>query len=1018
MKKLLLLLTLFCAAVAHGQNPGQNAVSGRVTDSAGEPLVGAIVTRVGTDNVAVTDADGRFTITAPRGGVLSVSIMGYKTVEHTVGDGPVAVTLLEDSTLLDDVVVVGYGVQRKSSVTGAISQVKSEDMQNRTITRPEQALQGKTAGVQIVQTSGAPGKAPQVRVRGYSSNSSSSPLFVVDGVRMADIGGIDPNDISTMEVLKDAASAAIYGAEAGNGVILVTTKRGRAGFSKISYDFQQTWQTLARVPQMLNAEQYIDYMTESGNMTMVDIMSKWNGSTNTSWVDETFETASMQRHNIALEGGNDRGTYYLSLSSLNNNGIVRGDADVYKRLTATINADYRIKPWLKVGTTNQIEKYDARSVSENSEYGSLLAAVMQIDPLTPAVYAPDELPTHMRNALNNGRTLLTDSDGNYYAVSQFYESEQVHPMIMRDRTTSTAGGFNVNGSIFGDFTPLKGLTVTSRLGYRLSGSNSSNYDHPFYGNAIQSRDWATVNSTTSNNIYYQWENFANYMRTFGRHEVGAMVGVSFQKSQSNYTNGGLTANDEHAILKDDPLFGYLNYAAASATRTVGGEETFTTKNSYFGRLSYNFDNKYFLQASLRADAADLAYLPLQNRWGYFPAVSAGWDISRENFMENTKSWLQQLKFRASWGQNGSLAALGGYMYSTDMTSAGNYPFVGGTSYVLGARPATMGNNELKWETSEQFDLGLDAMFFSGRLTFSVDYYEKRTKDLLVGGTTPSLSIGGVTSVINAGDVLNKGFEFELGWNDHIGDFRYGVRGVMATLKNEVTYLDKSLTRINGTNFHTYPVSFFEQGYPVYYFRGYKVTDVDDATGNPVFADLVEDGVINDDDKVYIGDAIPDITYGVTLTAAWKGFDLVVFGTGSHGNDIFNGVNRPDFPRSNKLKEIWYDDRWTATNTGGTVPRAGMLDPEKYAVSDKMVFDGSFFKVKQIQLGYTLPKQWTGKLHLSNLRIYVSFDDYFIFTKYPGFDPEASAGAAISAMGIDKGAYPSSRKTVFGLNISF
>ncbi|MDR2802563.1 MAG: TonB-dependent receptor, partial [Prevotellaceae bacterium] len=923
-----------------------------------------------------------------------------------------------DNKALDEVVVIGYGVQKKSSVTGAISQVKAEDIQNRTITRPEQALQGKTAGVQVIQTSGAPGKGPAVRVRGYSSNISSSPLFVVDGIRLPDIGGIDPNDIASMEVLKDAASAAIYGAEAGNGVILITTKRGESGFSKISYDLQRTSQSLARIPKMLNSEQYIDYMTEGQTFPLLSIMEKWDGVTNTSWPDVTFETAQMQRHHLAFQGGNTRGSYYLALSYLDNDGIVKGDKDVYKRLTATINADYKIKDWLKVGSNNQIEKYDVQTVSENNEYGSLLAAVLQLDPLTPNVYDADNLPDNMQNALATGKTLLKNENGQYYSVSQFLASEQFHPMVMRDQTTSTTGGFNVNGSVFADITPFKGFTFTSRFGYRLSAGRSSTYNHPFYGNATQNRDYVGFSANSSNSIYYQWENFANYLRTFGQHEVSAMVGMSYQESSSQYTNGSLQANGEHAIQKDDPLFGYLNYAAASATRGVGGEESLIAKLSYFGRVGYNFANRYFLQASIRADASDLAYLPLTNRWGYFPAVSAGWDISREAFMAGAASWLSQLKLRGSWGQNGSLGSLGGYAYSTDMASAGLYPFVAGNEYITGARPQTMGNPELKWETSEQFDIGVDARLLKNRLSFSVDYYRKRTRDLLVRGATPSLEIGGTASAINAGDVENKGFDFELGWRDQIGNFKYGINANLATLNNEVTYLHESLTRLGGTNFHTSTVTYFEKGYPVYYFRGYKLKGIDAATGDPVFEDIVPDGVINEDDKVEIGNAIPKITYGITLTAAWKGLDLVVFGAGAAGNNIFNGIARADYPAGNKLKEIFYDGRWTPSNTNASKPRAAANFLDQYLISDAMVFDGSFFKVKQIQLGYTLPKAWLQKAFIGNVRAYVSLDDFFTFTSYPGFDPEASAGAAISAMGVDKGSYPTSKKIVFGVNIEF
>ena len=1020
MKSFLPRLLLLCAMLPVSLRAQTLSITGTVLNSKSDPVAGASVAVKGSTVGVVTDADGRYSVGASATATLVFSFLGMASREESVaGRGRIDVVLSESDQAIEDVVVVGYGVQRRSSVTGAISQVKSEDMVNRTITRPEQALQGKTAGVQVVQTSGAPGKGPAVHIRGYSSNVSSSPLFVVDGIRLPDIGGVDPNDIESMEVLKDAASAAIYGAEAGNGVVLISTKRGVAGFSKISCDLQWTLQSLARIPKMLNAEEYIDYMTEGQTFPLLTLMENWDGVTNTSWTDVAFEPAQMQRHHLSFQGGNTRGSYYLALSYLDNDGIVKGNKDIYKRLTATINADYKVKEWLKVGSNSQIEKYDVQTVSEGSEYGSLLTSILQLDPLTPDVYDADGLPFNMRNALASGETLLQNENGQYYAVSQFLASEQYHPMIMRDQSTATTGGFNVNGSVFADFTPFNGFTFTSRFGYRLSATRSSTYDHPFYGNSVQSRKYVGLNATSSNSIYYQWENFANYLRTFGQHEVSAMVGMSYQESLSQYTTGNLTANGEHAILKDDPLFGYLSYKAASATQGVNGEETLTAKLSYFGRTGYSYANKYFVQASIRADAADLAYLPATNRWGYFPAVSAGWDISREAFMASAASWLSQLKLRGSWGQNGSLAALGGYVYSTDIASTGLYPFVAGNQYITGARPSTMGNPELKWETSEQFDIGVDARFLKNRLSVSVDYYQKHTRDLLVSGATPSLSIGGTASAINAGDVENTGFEFELSWRDKTGDFSYGISGNLATLNNKVTYLHESLTRLTGTSFANLgTVTYFEKGYPVYYFRGYKLKGIDAANGEPVFEDVTPDGVLNEDDKVDIGNGIPKLTYGITLTAAWRGLDLVVFGVGASGNSIFNGINRVDYPSGNKLKEIFYNDRWTPTNTGGTKPRAASAGLDKYLVSDAMVFDGSFFKVKQIQLGYTLPKTWLQKIFISNLRAYVSLDDFFTSTSYPGFDPEAAAGTGLSAMGMDKGAYPTSKKIVFGVNIEF
>ena len=1015
MKKssiMLMLMALMMSVTSFAQG-----LKGNVIDENGEPVIGATVAEKNNPkNATITDFDGNFVVNVKAGQIISISYIGYETQEKPAKNG-MTIRLQPDNKVLDEVVVVGYGVQKKSSVTGAISQVKPEDMENRTITNAQQALQGKTSGVQIISSSAAPGSSPTVRVRGYSSNVSSNPLYVVDGVRLSDISGIDPNTIASMEILKDAASAAIYGAEAGNGVVLITTKKGKPGQGKITYDFQWTDESLARVPKMLNAEEYIQYMSEGNIFTQDYLLKNWDGVTNTSWTDVAFNHGHMQKHSLSFTGGNDRGNYFLSLAYLNNNGIVKGDADVYKRLTATINSEYKIKDWLKVGTTNQIEKYDVRSVSSNSEYGSLLTSILMLDPLTPDTYTADNLPYQMQNALANGKQLLQNENGDYYAVSKFYAGEQYHPMIMRDNNTSKTVGFNINGSIYGDFTPIKGLTITSRFGYRLGGTRNSGASLPFYGNAVQSRDYLDYSASSSTSIYYQWENFANYMKTFGAHTITGMVGMSFQKSSSDSVTGSLTSNGEDALKKNDPLFYYLNYANASATKGVSGETTDNTKYSYFGRLNYDFMGRYMLQASLRADAADLSKLSKKTRWGYFPAVSAGWTISEEKFFTPLKKWFDSLKFRASWGQNGSLSALSGYSYSTDMALGGLYAFTSGINYTQAAAPSTMGNDDLKWETSEQLNFGFDGILLGGRLTFGIDYFNKKTKDLLVWNTTPSLIIGGSTSPINAGNVENKGFEFELGWRDHIGDFNYSIRGNLSTLSNKVTYIDPSITRLSGSTFHTYTVTYFEQGYPVYYFRGYKFAGVDPETGNPTFEDLDGDGKVSDGDLTYIGDAIPDFTYGITLTAAYKGLDLTVFGSGSYGNQIYNCINRPDYAASNRLKEVFYDNRWTTENKNGTVPRAGAADMDKYATSSAMVYDGSYFKIKQIQLGYTLPKNLIKKVALSNVRVYASLDDFFTFSKYPGFDPEASANAT-SGMGIDKGSYPTSKKVVLGLNVEF
>ena len=959
---LVMLAALMMCAASFAQG-----IKGSVIDENGEPVIGAtIVDKANSSNATITDFDGNFIIKVNTGQTIVASYIGYETQEVAAKDG-MTIKMQPDNKVLDEVVVVGYGIQKKSSVTGAISQVKPEDIENRTISNAQQALQGKTSGVQVISTSAAPGSSPTVRVRGYSSNVSSEPLYVVDGVRLSDISGIDPATIASMEILKDAASAAIYGAEAGNGVVLITTKKGKAGMGKIAYDFQWTDETLAKVPTMLNAQEYQQYMLEGNLFTQDFINMNWDGRTDTKWTDVAFNHGHMQKHNLSFTGGNERGNYYLALSYLKNNGIVKGDADMYKRLTATINGEYKVKDWLKVGM---------------------------------------------------GKTFLTDENGNYFGVSKFYNGEQYNPLIMRDNGLNKNQGYNVTGSIYGDFTLIPYVTITSRFGYRLNGTRNSNTSLPFYGNAVQSRDFVNQSNTSSTTIYYQWENFANFMKTFAdAHTVSAMVGMSFQKNSYDFVTAGVEANGENALKKNDPLFYYLNYANASATKSLSGETTDNTKYSYFGRVGYDYLGRYMLQASLRADAADLSKLSKKTRWGYFPAVSAGWTISEEKFFSGIKNWFDSLKFRASWGQNGSLSALSGYSYSTDIALSGIYAFVPGNIYTSGAAPTSMGNEDLKWETSEQLNFGLDGILLGGRLTFGFDYFIKKTKDLLVWNTTPSLIIGGATSPINAGNVENKGIEIDLGWRDNIGDFSYGIRGNLSTLTNKVTYLDPSLTRLAGSTFHTYTITYFEKDYPVYYFRGFEFAGINPETGDPMFKDINGDGVVNNDDLTDIGNAIPKFTYGITLTAAYKGFDLTVFGTGSYGNKIFNCINRPDYATSNKMKEVMFDDRWTPSNHNGSKPRAGANDIDKYVDSSAMIYDGSYFKFKQIQLGYTLPKNLLKKIGITHTRLYVSLDDFFTLTKYPGFDPEASSNST-TGMGVDKGAYPTSKKVVLGFNIEF
>ena len=1022
MKRIVSIVTMLVLGMALAFAQNNITVTGTVLDETGQPMIGVGVVQQGTTNGATTDIDGKYTVTVPRGSNLEFSFVGYASQVIPANASSINVNLEPDNTVLEETVVIGYGVQRKSDVTGAISQVKAADLENRSVTDVQNSLQGKTAGVQLISTSGAPGSESSMRIRGYSSNSSSDPLYVVDGLRMRSITQLDPNDIESMEVLKDAASAAIYGAQAGNGVVLITTKRAAEGRRIVRYDMQLTAQDMVHIPAALNAQDYLTWVKE-GNLVSDAIINKYyDGKQDTDWADVAFERGTMSRHNLSFQGANNNGSLFASVSYLSNDGPVISDQDSFKRLTATVNADYKIKDWLKFSTNNSFGYSSSKSVRAGGMY-SLPASVIQMDPLTPVIYPANNLPDHMQSLVDQGHMFILDPNGDYYSMSPFQESNNINPYIHVGYSDPMNESFNLRGTTALDFTPIKGLTITSRLGYTVNSSISNTVTWPNVTNTDTVTDYVSISASAGTQTYYQWENFANWNKTFARkHNISAMAGMSYSWRANFTLNGSIsgTGLDNLGITKLDPNYAYFSNQTGTATKTVSGAEKRNyAELSYFGRLSYDYDNKYYIQASLRADAADLSILPLNTRWGYFPAVSAGWTISRENWFRNFGlTPVSHLKLRASWGQNGSIAGLSNYMYAATIASTIKLGMEPGGGYATGSVPNAIGNYNLKWETSEQLDFGLDLRMFKDRLSFTYDYFDKRTKDLIMPSVTSSLVVGGTLSPINAGDVSNKGHEFEISWKDNIGDFTYSISGNLATLKNEVTYVYETLTRVSGGSGGSGVTTYFEKGYPIWYMRGYEYTGVNPQTGAPTFADHAGDGdVMSDGDKVMIGSGIPDYTYGVTLNLGFKGFDIVAFGSGAAGNEIAYAVPRSTRVQANTLQYI-FDNRWVKAGDNSLFPSAALTswDYAKFLESSAYVFDGSYFKVKQLQFGYTFPKQLIEKIKLSSLRLYVSLDDWFVFTKYPGFDPEVSVSS--SGLGIDYGQYPTVKKTVFGLNVSF
>ena len=1030
LQKPLMALFLLCLFPLGAM--AQGLVKGTVKDVAGEPIIGASVQIQGAKSGAITDYNGSFSVQAPSNATLVISYIGYTTETVKVGGRSfIDVVLKEDAQTLNDIVVIGYGVQKKSDLTGAVAQVKADDLKNRSTTDAAAAIQGKAAGVQVLNSSGKPGAGATIRVRGYSSNSSNiGPLLIVDGLQVSSIQYLDPSMIESMEVLKDAASAAIYGAEAGNGVVLITTKSGKKGQGTVTYNAKFTDQMLGHTPKLLNATEFKDWMTmqlgaDLVNSTLADATTQygWNPNTNTDWRDEYFENTWAQQHTLTFQGANDRGSYFVSASYVNQNGIVKGDQDKYERLTAQINADYKIKDWLQIGTNTGIEKWRTHGVSENG-YGSSFEMLLLIDPLTPMYWTkPEQMLGDYRNYYNaiqagDSRYTLFGDENGYYATSYFNQRlAGGNPFSQRDRSARKDDGVNINGTVYVNVNPIKQITFTSRLGYRLSFGNWSNWEYPYYLNAQTKGDNYTITGNSSNSTWYQWENFLNYNQDFGKHNVGAMVGMSYRQSDSNYVQASASGPD--ILTSYEPNYIYLNCVNGNddTTKSIGGIPGTGRALSYFGRVLYSYDGRYNLQGNFRADAFDSSKLSKDNRWGYFFSGSAGWTFSNEKFFkDNVDPKIMSFgKIRASWGTNGNVNVLNNYAYTAGIaTNSQWYQYTPTNAASYGSMPNGIANPDLTWEKSQQFDIGADLRFFSDRLSIGIDWYTKMTKDLLV--PAPAMPESGVSTItLNAGKVKNTGLEVELSWKDHIGDFKYSISGNFATLKNKVTFLDPSIERIAGATVEGSSPEvvrcYFEEGEPIWYMRGYKYAGRA-ADGTPLY--YTKDGQTTNDpqaeDMTNVGSGLPSLTYGITINAEYKGFDLTIFGAGEAGNDIYYGLYRTGW--NNIAKGVYEDFKDGNMPTAASVAGSGT-----FWRSSAMVYDGSFFKLKQLQLGYTIPASITKKAYIQNFRAYVSLDDFFIFTKYPGLDPE-NCTQEYNCPGLDKGVYPNMAKLVLGFSVTF
>ena len=1021
------------AGVLNAQTVKGTVVSG--TDN--EPLIGASVMVQGTKDGTVTDLDGNFTIAAKNGQTLEVSYLGFITQKVKVTGSVINVTLNEDKQSLDEVVVVGYGVQKKKLVTGATVQLKGDDIAKLNTTNPLSAMQGQTPGVNIVSTSGQPGAAMSVTIRGLGTVGNSQPLYLIDGVG-GDITTLNPADIESIDVLKDAASAAIYGAQAANGVVLVTTKSGKEGSSKITYDGYVGWQTLGRKFEMLNANQYMQIMDEAllnSYMSPIDWTSlsairDANGNVyNTDWIDQAVDNGALTTsHSLAFTGGSKTSTYSISGGYTGQDGLIGGsDVSYYKRYNFRANSEHKM--WNGLVTICEHVGFvykDSRGMGTGNIYNNNLRSAFSTSPLVP-VY---------------------DANGNYYStVDSDWNKNDGNPYgtMMMNRFNQSKNT-SVDANVYVQIEPIKNLKFKTVFGLNYGGSNYRSFT-PIYKFTPQSGNGVTkVNQGNGNGTSLVWTNTLTYDFNIKEHHISALLGSETAKYDGESTGSygvNLTAGFddwEHAYVE--------NTEKGHADRKVsGGPYDATRGQSFFARLGWSWKDRYMVNATMRADGS--SKFAKGHRWGYFPSVSAGWTLTEEDFMKSAASWLDFLKLRLSWGQVGN-ANINCYQYLAPVTtSKTNYNFgaTGGTdAWVMGAYTERLANEKVKWETSEQYNVGLDARFLRQRLSLTLDGYIKNTKDWLV--QAPILATAGTGGpVINGGDVKNKGIEVGLSWNDNIGrDFTYSVGANFAYNHNEVGNIPTLDGIIHGKDNQIYSNAeeFYraENGHAIGYFWGYKTAglfqnqkEINDwiAAGNGIYqaavkpgdvkyVDVNHDGVINASDKVDLGNGLPKYTFGFNFNLAWKGFDLSANFTGAAGFQIAQSYRNPDSSQANYSRRIL--KRWTGEGTSNEIPRVTYGDVGNWLFSDLYLQDGDYIRLQNLTMGYDFKKliSWKG---LSKMRLYFQVQNLFTLTKYDGMDPEIgsfngtdgnSSDSWVS--GVDMGYYPHPRTFIVGLNLAF
>lgn len=1043
-------------------------VSGTVSDHTG-PVIGASVIEKGTTNGTMTDNDGHFTLTVSKGAVIEISSIGYKTQEITVGaQTNFTVTLSEDNEFLDEVVVVGYGSMKKSDLAGASVSMKESDLKGSIISSLDQSLQGRAAGVTAVTTSGAPGSSSSIRVRGQATiNANAEPLYVIDGVIVqgggntgADFGlgdalgngkvstisplsTINPADIVSMEILKDASATAIYGAQGANGVVLITTKHGKSGEAKFSYDGMVAMSRQAVRLNMMNLREYAQYyneMIEEGDIYETNpyyatpsLLGK-----GTNWQDEIFRTAWQHQHQLSAQGGSDKVQYYVSGSYMDQQGTIIGSN--FNRFSVRTNLDAQLKKWLKLGVNATYAITNDNLKLADSNQGLIYYSLTTI---------PD-IPVY-------------DVNGNYSStIREGYTSPNPVALAMMDEILLKRK--KLSGNIYAELTPIKHITWRTELGFDMGESDANRYKPMIdLGGWVRSQN--SISYQKNSNYFWQLKNYLTYANQWGKHSVTAMAGQECWESRWNYLSGSNT---------DLPSDEVHNVALATGTPSISSGFGSSSMASFFTRETYNYGDRYLGTYTYRYDGS--SNFGPKNRWAGFHSVALAWRFSNEKFFEPVKKVIDNGKLRLGWGQTGN-SSIGSYAWGAAIT---RMPSALG----MGFRPSNIPNTSIRWESQEQYNVGLDLGFFNGRLNLTVDAYYKKSDDMLMSMQLPSYmgTQGNGSSKLNApkgnyGSIENKGLEITLDAHPvQLKNFSWDSNFQISFNKNKLLSLsDTENATLVGYGQWGDVVCVSEIGKPLYNFYGYKVEgvykDLDDiqnsakpakypsdgvfSRGNTVwvgdikYKDVDENGVIDERDRTDIGSPLPKFTFGWTNTFRYKNLDLSIFLNGSYGNKVMNynslTLTHMNSTWTNQLQSVvskrarlepidptivyadgskWFDhiDNVRVKNPGTKIPHTSINDPnDNDRISDRYVEDGSFLRIKNITLGYTFPKALLNKAKIENLRVYVNIQNLYTFTKYTGYDPEVGASTQDSSgltYGLDNGRYPSPAMYSFGLNITF